>query len=133
MRFILIRNGRKKRLFTDWLLPLEYKWVVLTVTIVGIFMATLDSNILVVGLPQVVQALHTNLVVGVWFITIYRLVITVLLVATGRIADIYGRVRFTTGGFDIRTWFTSLGIVNDGSRTPIIQTSSRIRRGATVR
>jgi EmrB/QacA subfamily drug resistance transporter len=80
---------------------LEYKWVVLTVTTVGIFMATLDSSILVVGLPQVVLALHTNLVVGVWFITIYRLMITVLLVAIGRIADIYGRVRLYNWGFAV--------------------------------
>src|SRR5467141_3744333 len=48
----------------------EYKWVVLTVTTVGIFMATLDSSILVVGLPQVVVELNTNWVVGVWLITI---------------------------------------------------------------
>jgi EmrB/QacA subfamily drug resistance transporter len=80
---------------------LEYKWVVLTVTTVGIFMATLDSSILVVGLPQVVLALHTNLVVGVWFITIYRLMITVLLVAVGRIADIHGRVRLYNWGFAV--------------------------------
>src|SRR6266567_6949868 len=63
---------------------LEYKWVVLTVTTVGIFMATLDSSIVVVGLPQVVSDLKTNLVVGVWIITIYRLMITVLLVGIGR-------------------------------------------------
>ena len=82
---------------------MEYKWVVLTVTTVGIFMATLDSSILVVGLPQVVVALNTNLVVGVWFITIYRLMITVLLVGIGRIADLYGRVRLYNMGFAIFT------------------------------
>jgi MFS family permease len=80
---------------------LEYKWVVLTVTTVGIFMANFDSSILVVGLPQVILALHTNLVVGVWFITIYRLMITVLLVAIGRIADIHGRLRPHNWGFAI--------------------------------
>jgi EmrB/QacA subfamily drug resistance transporter len=84
-------------------LLLEYKWVVLTVTTVGIFMATLDSSILVVGLPQVVAALNTNLVVGVWFITIYRLMITILLVGIGRIADLYGRVRMYNLGFAIFT------------------------------
>ena len=82
---------------------MEYKWVVLTVTTVGIFMATLDSSILVVGLPQVVSALNTNLVVGVWFITIYRLMITVLLVGIGRIADLYGRVRLYNLGFAVFT------------------------------
>src|SRR5437588_12391044 len=66
-------------------------------------MATLDSSILVVGLPQVVVALNTNLVVGVWFITIYRLMITVLLVGIGRIADLYGRVRLYNMGFAIFT------------------------------
>src|SRR5207302_11249066 len=66
-------------------------------------MATLDSSILVVGLPQVVVALNTNLVVGVWFITIYRLMITVLLVGIGRIADLYGRVWLYNMGFAIFT------------------------------
>jgi len=80
---------------------LEYKWVVLTVTTVGIFMATLDSSIIVVGLPQVVSSLQTNLVEGVWFITIYRLMITVLLVGIGRMADLYGRVRLYNLGFAI--------------------------------
>ena len=82
---------------------MEYKWVVLTVTTVGIFMATLDSSIVVVGLPQVIFDLKTNLVVGVWIITIYRLMITVLLVGIGRWADLHGRVRLYNMGFAIFT------------------------------
>src|SRR2546427_12944404 len=66
-------------------------------------MATLDSSILVVGLPQLVLSLNTNLVVGFWFITVYRLMITVLLVGIGRIADLYGRVRMYNMGFAIFT------------------------------
>ena len=66
-------------------------------------MATLDSSILVVGLPQVVAGLQTNFLVGVWFITIYRLMITILLVVFGRIADLYGRVRLYTMGFAVFT------------------------------
>ena len=66
-------------------------------------MATLDSSIVVVGLPQVVSDLKTNLVVGVWIITIYRLMITVLLVGIGRWADIHGRVRLYNMGFAIFT------------------------------
>src|SRR5437899_10715546 len=96
----------RRRLGNAWQsggLSLEYKWVVLTVTTVGIFMATLDSSILVVGLPQVVLALNANLVVGVWFITIYRFMITVLLVGIGRVADMYGRVRLYNLGFAIFT------------------------------
>lgn len=66
-------------------------------------MATLDSSIVVVGLPQVVADLKTNLVVGVWIITIYRLMITVLLVGIGRWADMHGRVRLYNLGFAIFT------------------------------
>src|SRR5947199_1914080 len=66
-------------------------------------MATLDSSILVVGLRHVVLSLKTNLVVGVWFITVYRLMITVLLVGIGRIADLYGRVRLYNMGFAVFT------------------------------
>src|SRR5438046_3266384 len=64
-------------------------------------MATLDSRVIVVGLPQVVSSLQTNLVEGVWFIAIYRLMITVLLVGIGRMADRYGRVRLYNLGFAI--------------------------------
>ena len=82
---------------------MDYKWVVLTVTTVGIFMATLDASIIIVGLPTVVNDLHTNIVVGIWIITIYRLAITVLLVTIGRVADLFGRVRLYTWGFAIFT------------------------------
>ena len=66
-------------------------------------MATLDSSIVVVGLPQVIFDLKTNIVVGVWIITIYRLMITVLLVGIGRWADLHGRVRLYNMGFAIFT------------------------------
>src|SRR5437867_8572326 len=82
---------------------MEYKWTVLTVTTVGIFMATLDSSIVVVGLPEVVSQLKTNIVAGVWIITIYRLMIAVLLVTFGRVADLYGRVRLYNTGFAVFT------------------------------
>ncbi len=82
---------------------MQYKWTVLTVTTVGIFMATLDSSIVVVGLPEVVSELNTNIVVGVWIITIYRLMIAILLVTFGRVADMHGRVRLYNLGFAIFT------------------------------
>src|SRR5438067_8172317 len=66
-------------------------------------MATLDSSIVVVGSPPVLSELKTNLAVGVWIITIYRLMITVLLVGIGRWADMHGRVRLYNMGFAIFT------------------------------
>ncbi|HEX4920775.1 MAG TPA: MFS transporter, partial [Candidatus Bathyarchaeia archaeon] len=105
---------------------MEYKWIVLTVTTVGIFMATLDSSILVVGLPQVVLALNTNLVEGVWFITIYRLMICILLVAFGRVADLHGRVRLYNWGFAI---FTIGSLLSGSSITAEMLLAFRLVQG----
>jgi EmrB/QacA subfamily drug resistance transporter len=77
--------------------------MVLTVTTVGIFMATLDSSIVVVGLPTVIEDLNTTLFAGIWVITGYRLMITILLVTIGRWADILGRVKLYNAGFAVFT------------------------------
>ena len=82
---------------------MEYKWVVLTVTTIGSFMATLDSSIVVVGLPTVLKELNANIVHGIWIITGYRLMMTILPVLLGRLADLYGRVRLYNLGFIIFT------------------------------
>lgn len=70
---------------------MEYKWTVLTVTTIGIFMSTLDASIVVVGLPTIIEDLNTSLFAGIRMITGYRLIITALLVTIGRFADILGR------------------------------------------
>ncbi|MDQ1279746.1 MAG: hypothetical protein QG670_1008 [Thermoproteota archaeon] len=82
---------------------MEYKWVALTVTTVGTFMSGLNNSIVTIGLPTVLQDLNTTMVNGVWIITGYRLMMTILLVVLGRIADMYGRVRLYNIGFVIFT------------------------------
>ena len=84
-------------------LKMDYKWVALSVTSVGSFMAALDGSIVVIGLPTVLQNLHANLVEGVWIITGYKLILTILLIMFGRLADLYGRVRLYNLGFVIFT------------------------------
>jgi len=84
-------------------LKMDYKWVALSVTSVGSFMSALDGSIVVIGLPTVLQNLHANLVEGVWIITGYKLILTILLIMFGRLADLYGRVRLYNLGFVIFT------------------------------
>ena len=84
-------------------LKMDYKWVALSVTTVGMFMASLDSCIVVVGLPTILQSLHASIVHGIWIITGYALMVTVLLVILGRLADLYGRVRLYNLGFVVFT------------------------------
>ena len=57
---------------------MDYKWVALSVTTVGIFMASLDSSIVVIGLPTILQNLHASIVHGIWIITGYTLMMTIL-------------------------------------------------------
>ena len=82
---------------------MDYKWVALSVTTVGVFMASLDSSIVVVGLPTILQSLHANIVHGIWIITGYILMMTILAVIIGRLADLYGRVKLYNLGFAIFT------------------------------
>ena len=91
-----------------WVVQTEYKWVALTVTTVGTFMVALDASVLVVGLPTLLLDLGANLVHGVWILTGYRLAITILLVAIGRVADMLGRVRLYIMGFAVFTAASAL-------------------------
>src|SRR5208283_870494 len=84
-------------------LKMDYKWVALSVTTIGIFMANVDGSIVVIGLPTILQSLHASIVEGVWIITGYRLMITILMVMFGRLADLYGRVKLYNLGFVIFT------------------------------
>ena len=84
-------------------LKMDYKWVALSVTSVGTFMSTLDGSIVIIGLPTILQNLHANIVDGVWIITGYKLMITILLLMFGRLADLYGRIRLYNLGFVIFT------------------------------
>jgi len=82
---------------------MDYKWVALSVTTVGSFMSSLDSTIVIVGLPTILQKLHASIIHGVWIITGYALMTTILLVVLGRLADLYGRVKLYNLGFAIFT------------------------------
>lgn len=82
---------------------MNYKWVVLTVTTVGVLMDGIDSRIVIVGLPQVAAALHADVEQAVWFTQSYVLATTIALLLIGRVTDIVGRVKIYTIGFAVFT------------------------------
>jgi len=82
---------------------MQYRWVVLTVTTVGVLMDGIDSRIVIIGLPQVAAALHADAEQAIWFTQSYVLVGTIALLLIGRATDIVGRVRIYTAGFAIFT------------------------------
>ena len=79
---------------------MQYKYVVLTNTTIGTFMALLDSNIVLISLPTIIDKLpRMTTVEGLWVIMGYTLVTGTLLLTIGRRADLYGRVRLYNLGF----------------------------------
>jgi EmrB/QacA subfamily drug resistance transporter len=88
---------------------LEYKWIVLINTTIGMLMAAINQTIVLISLPAIFSGLHvdplgpgqSNLLL--WMLMGYSAVTTVLLVTFGRIADIFGRVRIYNLGFVVFT------------------------------
>ncbi|HVY11140.1 MAG TPA: MFS transporter [Mycobacteriales bacterium] len=93
---------------------IAYKWIALSNTTLGILMATINSSILMIALPDIFRGIHLNpLAPGntpyfLWILMGFLLVTSVLVVSLGRIGDIYGRVRMFNLGFAVFTGFSIL-------------------------
>ena len=82
---------------------MQYKFVVLTNTTIGAFMAILDANIVLIALPTITADLHASPFEAVWIIMGYILVNASLLLSFGRLSDMFGRVRLYNSGFALFT------------------------------
>ena len=91
---------------------LEYKWVALTNTTLGMLMATINASILLIALPDIFRGIQIDpLAPGntsylLWLILGFLVVMAVLMVSLGRLGDIYGRVRMFNLGFAVFTVFS---------------------------
>src|SRR3954463_4374925 len=89
--------------------PDRYKWTALSNTTLGIFMATLDSSIVIISLPAIFRGINldpmqpSNIGYLLWMLMGYLVVTAVLVVAFGRIGDIFGRVKMYNLGFAVFT------------------------------
>jgi len=92
-------------------IDVEYKWVVLMVTTVGSFLTAANSGVVIIALPQILADLHASLAEGVWMIAVYQFVITILALALGRFADLYGRAKLYTIGYIVFSLGTGLSAI----------------------
>lgn len=97
----------------------QYAWWVLSVTSLGMFLATVNSGTLLIALPDVERALGTSLLTLVWVILAYMVASTVLVLPAGRLADQFGRRRLFIGGLAVFT-LASLGAGFADSGTTLI-------------
>jgi MFS family permease len=89
--------------------PDRYKWIALSNTTLGMSMATINSSITLIALPDIFRGIHLNpLAPGnvsylLWMLMGFLVVTAVLVVTFGRIGDMYGRVKMYVLGFAIFT------------------------------
>jgi MFS family permease len=86
-----------------------YKWVALFNVTLGVLMATIDSSIMLIAMPDIFRGIGLNpLVPGnsfylLWMILGFLVVSSVLVVSLGRLGDMFGRVKMYNLGFLIYT------------------------------
>jgi EmrB/QacA subfamily drug resistance transporter len=77
------------------------KWLVFSLVAAGVFMSTLDSSIVNIALPAIMDDFQVALTVIEWVPMIYLLTVSSLLLTFGRLSDIRGRRLVYCGGFII--------------------------------
>lgn len=87
----------------------RYKWVALSNTSLGVFMAALNGNIVLISLPAIFRGIQINPMASgstvylLWLLMGYTVVTATLLVSFGRLSDIFGRAKLYNLGFAIFT------------------------------
>ncbi len=87
----------------------NYKWIALSNTTLGLLMATINSSIVLIALPDIFRGIGIdplgpgNTSYLLWMIMGFLVVTAVLVVGFGRLGDMYGRARMYNLGFVIFT------------------------------
>jgi MFS family permease len=88
---------------------IDYRWIALSNTTLGVFMAGLNGSVVLIALPAIFRGIGIDpLGPGesdylLWTLVGYTLVTATLLVTAGRVSDMYGRVRLYNAGFAVFT------------------------------
>jgi len=82
----------------------RYRALALAIVMTGVMMSAIDTTAVVLGLPVMMQDLHSDIVSMIWVIMSYLLVITIFGTQVGRLGDMYGRARMYNMGFAVFTF-----------------------------
>ncbi len=88
---------------------IQYKWIALSNTTMGVLMATINTNIVLISLPSIFRGIGLDPLAPdafqylLWTLFGFSIVTSVLLMMFGRISDIFGRVRLFNLGFAVFT------------------------------
>jgi MFS family permease len=99
----------------------HYKWIALSNTTLGVLMASINSNIILISLPAIFRGMKVNpmspggVTYMLWMLMGFTVVTATLLVSFGRLSDIFGRVRLYNMGSAIFTGASILLYFTPGS------------------
>ncbi|HEY9662271.1 MAG TPA: MFS transporter, partial [Allocoleopsis sp.] len=79
------------------------KWWAMLGVGLGVIMFTLDTSIVNVALPTLVQVFHTTFATIQWVVLSYLLVITTLVLGAARLGDMLGKKQLYLGGLILFT------------------------------
>ncbi|WCB35981.1 MFS transporter [Gordonia polyisoprenivorans] len=87
----------------------HYKWIALSNTTLGMLIATINSSIVLIALPDIFKGINVNPLDSsntsylLWMMMGFLVVTAVLVVSFGRLGDMFGRARMYNMGFAIFT------------------------------
>jgi MFS family permease len=105
----MLVEGRRTRARSLSELGPHYKWIALSNTTLGMLIATINSSIVLIALPDIFRGIGINPLDPsktsylLWMIMGFLIVTAVLVVSFGRLGDMYGRARMYNLGFGIFT------------------------------
>ena len=85
----------------------QYKWIALSNTTLGVLLGSLNGTIILISLPSIFNGIGINPLNSfqylLWILFGYNIATATLLVTFGRLSDMFGRVRLYNLGFAIFT------------------------------
>src|SRR3954469_19105352 len=88
-----LRVRRPRQSFAESIAHIPYHWQALVVIVLGSFMVVLDTTIVNVALPRIIQVFQTDVNEGQLVLTGYMLALAVVMPATGYLSDTFGARR----------------------------------------
>lgn len=107
---------------------MEAKWIALSNTSIGIFMAFANANMILIALSAIFKGINFNpfspsgIIYLMWVLMIYSIVTSVIVLTFGKLSDMFGRVKLYTLGFIIFTIGSILlSIINSTGTTAALE------------
>ena len=107
----------------------HYKWIALSNTTLGVLMASINSNIILIAMPALFRGIGLNPLAPdafqylLWLLFGYGIVTATLLVTFGRLSDMFGRVKLYNLGFAVFTAGSILLYLTPGTREQALWSS----------